>query len=136
MVAHQYGAGIDGPQFLQPSMRSDNTVEHTHGQAPITLAAPATIQGLSEPSPESDGYEFGRHALWDGIRFLVFSILTLLAVALILVIGGFFLVGFVLFPFTEIPTGFARCDQHWKRFVSYFGGLLNKVFRFVDGLWD
>ena len=117
-------------------MKSDNTFERTYQQTPMPPAAPSTIQGLSEASPESNAYEFGWHALWDGIRFLVFSILTPLAVALILVVSGFSLIGFVLFPFTEIPTGFARCGQHWKRFVSYFGGLLNKIFKFVDGLWD
>ena len=128
--------GIDGRQFMQPSMISDNTSERTHQQTLIPPSAPPTIQGLSESSPESDGYELGWHALWDGIRFLVFFILILLAVALIVAIGCLFFIGFILFSFTEIPTGFARCGQHWKRFVSYFGGLLNKVFRFVDGLWD
>ena len=117
-------------------MMSDNTNERTYQQTLIPPAAPPTIQGLSDSSPESNGYEFGWHALWEGIRFLIFSILTLLAVALILVIGCFFLIGFILFPFTEIPTGFLRCGQHYKRFVSYFRGLFNKVFRFVDGLWD
>ena len=121
---------------MQPSIISDNTSGRIHQQILIPPAAPPAIQGLSESPPESDGYEFGWHALWDGIRFLVFFILTLLAIALIFVIGSFFIVGFVVFPFAEIPTGFARCGQHWKRFVSYFGGLLNKVFRFVDGLWD
>ena len=121
---------------MQPSMISDNTNERTHQQTFKPPVAPPTIQGLSESSPEADGYDVGWHSLWDGIRFLLFSILTLIAVALILVIGCFFLIGFILFPFTEIPTGFLRCGKHWKRFVSYFGGLLNKVFRFVDGLWD
>ena len=117
-------------------MISDNTSERTHQQTLIPPAAPPTIQGLSELSSETDGYELGWHALWDGIVFLVFFILTLLATGLIVVIDCFFFIGFILFPFTEIPTGFLRCGQHYNRFISYFRDLLNKVFRFVDGLWD
>ena len=88
------------------------------------------------PSTEADNYTFGSHSLWDGVRFLAFSILTLLCVAIILTIGGFFVVGLVLFPIAEIPTGFARSTHHWHRFREFFGLLFNKVFKFVNGLWD
>ena len=121
---------------MQPTLNNDNIIEQTQRQTPIPPAAPPTIQGPSNYTPEYDAYNFGWHSLWAGIRFLAFSILTLLAVALIFIVFGFFLAGFVLFPFAEIATGFARCSQHWKRFVSYFGAMFNKISNFVDGLWN
>ena len=111
-------------------------LEQTQRQTPTPPAAPPTIQGPSEYAPESDAYKFPWHSFWAGVRLLAFSILTLLAVVLILIAVGFFIAGVVLFPFWEIGTGFTRCRQHWKRFVSCFGAMFNKNFNFIDGLWN
>lgn len=99
--------------------------------------APNTTLILSRtPSTEADGYALGLHSLWDGVRFLVFSTLTLLCLAIILVYGNFFVMGLVFFPFAEIATGFAKSTSHWYRYTAFFGLLFNKIFRFVNGLWD
>ena len=108
---------------------------HQHNQIPPLHANSTEI--LSGPPPtKADKYTFGSHTLWDGVRFLAFSILTLLCVAIILTVGGFFVVGLVLFPMAEIPTGFVRSKRHWHHFWAFFGLLFNKVFKFVNGLWD
>ena len=96
-----------------------------------------TAQILSgPPSAEADKYTFGSHSLWDGVRFLAFFILTVLCVAFILTTGAFFLVGLIFFPLAEIPTWFTKSTQHWHHFTAFFGLLFNKIFQFVNGLWD
>lgn len=124
-----------------PARQSPNGAEvvigHNHQQTLIPPMPANTARTLSgPPSTEADNYTLGSHSVWDGVRFLALFILTLLCVAIIFVIAGFFIAGLVLFPIAEIPTGFARSTRHWHRFRSFFGLLLNKVFGFVNGLWD
>ena len=125
-----------GPARQWPN-GADVIIGHNHQQTLIPPMPANTAQILSgPPSTEADNYTFGSHSLWDGVRFLALFILTLLCVAIIFIIGGFFVAGLVLFPIAEIPTGFARSTHHWHRFRAFFGLLLNKVFGFVNGLWD
>ena len=138
MFARQIQGDINELGPARPSsIGADATIAHMHQQSLIPPMAANTTQSLSRPpSLKADAYTLGLHSLWDGVRFLVFSILTLLCVAIILIVGSFFVIGLVLFPFAEIPTGFARSTCHWHRFRAFFGQLFNKLFRFVDGLWD
>ena len=131
------GEGNELGPAQQCSNGADGVIGHDHQQTLIPPMPANTARILSgPPSTEADNYTLGSHSLWDGLRFLAFFILTLLCVAIIFVIAGFFVAGLVLFPIAEIPTGFARSTHHWHRFRAFFGLLLNKVFRFVNGLWD
>ena len=116
---------------------TDTTVAYIYQQSLIPPMATDKTQSLSKPPcTETDTYDFGLHSFWDGVRFLVFSILTLISVAIMLVVGSFFVIGLIFFPFAEISTGFAKSKSHWHRFTAFFGHLFNKFFQFVDGLWD
>ena len=100
------------------------------------VAANTTQSLFRAPSVEADAYNFGLHSFWDRVRFLVFSFSHRFVSQSYFIIGSFFVVGLILFPFAEIPIGFANSASHWHRFMAYFGVLFNKLFRFVDGVWD
>lgn len=136
LVARQVGGGTIELQPSHPFNKTDSTAVHTLEKTLVHPVGSDTIQNFSEIPSRSETSAIGRHSLWGVIRFLVFLILTLLTIAFILMVGGFFVVGLVLFPFVEIPTGFARCKFHWKRFTGFFGRLFNNAFKFVDELWD
>ena len=136
LLMRQVGGATIELQPSHPFNKIDSTAVHTLEQTLVHPVGSDTIQNFSEIPSQSETSAIGWHSLWDGIRFLVFLVLTLLVIAFILVVGGFFVVGFVLFPFVEIPTGFARCESHWKRLTGFFGRLFNNTFKFVDGLWD
>ncbi len=87
------------------------------------------------PSPMQP-YQLGPHSIIDACQFLLFCILTLLSFALVLVLGGFYTVTLVLFPFVEIVTGFTRTREHWKRFNDFYAHLFSRLFNFGSGLWD
>jgi hypothetical protein len=136
LVQRQF-EGASEPRPSRPSINTNPTIVDFNQQALMLQAAPSTTHSFSEsPSSKPDAYAFSFYPVWDGARFLVFSILTLLCVAVILIVASFGVIGVILFPFAEIPTGFARCKRHWKRFNGFFRRLFNKIFRFVDGLWD
>ena len=136
-VRPNLGEGNEPGPARHWSNGADGVIGDNHQQTLIPPMPSNTAQTLpGSPSTEADNYTIGSHSLWDGVRFLALFILTLLCVAIIFIIAGFFIAGLVLFPIAEIPTGFARSTHHWHRFRSFFGLLLNKVFGFVNGLWD
>lgn len=91
---------------------------------------------LQQSANGSEGYTIGSHSIGDGLQLLIFSVLSLLAFATILIIGSFSVISMILFPVAEILTLCRYAKRDWKRCSQFYRKLIGKVFRFTKGLWD
>ena len=89
LIARQVGGGTIELQPSHPFNKTDSTAVHTLEKTLVHPVGSDTIQNFSEIPSQSETSAIGRHSLWDGIRFLVFLILTLLTIAFMLMVGGF-----------------------------------------------
>lgn len=105
---------------------------------PESSTSPAVhdLQNSRQPTSTPEGGSIGMHSIGDGVQFLIFSVLSLLAFAIILIIGCFYIASLMLFPFGEIPTLFRHSKRDLQRFNDFYRNLFRKVFRFTSGLWD
>jgi hypothetical protein len=90
-----------------------------------------------EPStlPES-GFSVGIHSIGQGVRFLLFVTLSLLAFGFILAAGGLYFAALILFPLVELPMLYKKATRHWQEFNSFSGNFFNRMWGFIKGLWE
>jgi len=136
-VLLQRGNGTNAAQQVSEPWNNVEIPSQFHQLLVSPAPAPNNLQTPSrQPPSDSGGYSIGAHSLVDGLQYLLFFVLSLLSFAIILIIGGFYVVCLILFPFAELPSLFKRSEQHWMRFNAFFSHLFNKIFRFAGALWD
>ena len=136
VLLQQQKEGLNEPALHVPT--SDIDVE-AQLQVPLVSIPPTrnSVQASPQPTGVPKKSPSRLRFIVDGVQLIIFTILTLLGVAIILIIMCFYLPTMLAFPFFVcIPslcmgkkTGWAECNGFWK-------DLLYSVWAFIRGLWD
>jgi hypothetical protein len=108
-----------------------------HESSDLSIGKLGLSDELTEPSPpSSSGYNVGIYSIGQGIRFLLFFALSLLAFGFILAAEGLYVAALILFLFVELPILFKNSKRHWRELNSFSGKFFTRMFGFIKGLWE